>query len=56
MVEDIRLIETGDTATTVTYTQAVDPLGTRMTAPILRRVLPRQLDKGLAGLASHVGG
>lgn len=56
MVEDIHLIEAGDTATTVSYTQALDPLGARVTAPILRRLLPKQLDKGLAGLASHVGG
>ena len=56
MVEDIRLTPEGDTATTVSYTQAIDPVGSLVTAPLLRRAIPRTLDNGLAGLAQHVGG
>lgn len=56
MVEDVRLTPEGDTATTVAYTQAIDPMGARVTAPLLRRVIPRTIDRGLAGLAAHVGG
>lgn len=56
MVEDIRLLAEGDTATSVSYTQAIHPVGARLTAPILRRAVPTTLDRGLAGLATHVGG
>lgn len=56
MVEDVRLSPEGDTATTVSYTQAIDPIGAVVTAPILRRVIPKTIDNGLAGLATHLGG
>lgn len=56
MVEDVQLTPVGDSATTVSYTQALDPIGAKVTAPVLRRLLPKTLDKGLAGLATHVGG
>lgn len=56
MVEDVRLESVGDGATTVSYTQALEPVAATVTAPLLRRVLPKGLDKGLAGLARHVGG
>lgn len=56
MVEDIRLTAEGDSATTVRYTQAVEPVAARVVAPLLRRQLSKELEKGLAGLAAHVGG
>lgn len=56
MVEDIRLTPEGDTATTVSYTQAIDPIASFVTAPLLRRAISKTLDSGLAGLAQHVGG
>lgn len=56
MVEDIQLTAEGDSATTVRYTQAVEPVAARVVAPLLRRQLSKQLEKGLAGLAAHVGG
>ena len=54
MVEDVRLDPDGDDATTVHYTQAIDPLGARLLAPLLRRALGRTLDAGLAGLRRHL--
>lgn len=56
MVEDLQLTPAGDTATTVSYTQAVEPVAARIIAPLLRRSLGRALDGGLASLAAHVGG
>ena len=56
MVEDVRLVPDGDVATTVSYTQAIDPVGARLTAPLVRRIAARNLDAGLAGLAAHVSG
>ena len=56
MVEDVRLVPDGDSATTVSYTQAIEPVGGRLTGPLVRRVAARNLDSGLAGLAAHVGG
>lgn len=55
MVEDVRLVPDGDAATTVTYTQAIEPVGARLAAPIVRRVAARALEGALAGLAGHVG-
>ncbi len=55
IVEDVRLVPDGG-ATSVSYTQAMAPKAPRLFAPILRRVLPRQIDAGLEGLAKHVGG
>ena len=57
MVEDVRLTAAGDGATTVSYTQAIDPIG----AKVLRTgpqpgASRKALDKALAGLAQHVGG
>ena len=56
MVEDVRLVPDGPDATTVSYTQAIDPLGGSVAAPLLRRFAARTLDSALAGLAGHVGG
>lgn len=56
MVEDIRLTPAGDTATTVSYTQAIQPVAAKLLGPVLRLGIPRALDGGLAGLARHVGG
>ena len=56
MVEDIRLAPDGDAATTITYSQAADPVAAVVTAPLMRRVLSRNLDKGLAGLDRQVTG
>lgn len=56
MVEDVRLTSAGDAATTVSYTQAIEPMAARVTAPLLRRSVPRTLDGAVAGLAAHVGG
>jgi uncharacterized protein YndB with AHSA1/START domain len=56
MVEDVVLSSDGTGATTVTYTQAIETVAARITAPVLRRVMPRVLDRALAGLATHVGG
>ncbi len=53
MVEDVRLTPDGD-ATTVSYTQAIDPRAARLVAPLLRRGAAKQIDAGLAGLAAHV--
>ena len=51
MVEDVRLVADGDEATTVSYTQAIQPFAATVTAPLLRRFIPKAIDKGLAGLA-----
>jgi uncharacterized protein YndB with AHSA1/START domain len=53
MVEDIQLTGEGD-ATTVSYTQAIQPKAPRVLGPVLRRAIPKQLDAGLDGLAKHV--
>lgn len=53
IVEEVRLDRDGD-GTTVSYTQAFDPVAAVVTAPLLRRVLPRVLDEALAGLDRHV--
>ena len=55
MVEDVQLRAVGDT-TTVVYTQAIDPKMAFLLAPVLRRGAAKQLDAGLEGLATHVGG
>jgi carbon monoxide dehydrogenase subunit G len=54
MVEDVRLVPDGPDATTVTYTQAIEPVGVRLSAPVVRRVAARALEGALAGLATHV--
>jgi uncharacterized protein YndB with AHSA1/START domain len=56
MVEDVRLEPDGDTATTVSYTQAIQPVGARVVAPLVRRAVPRTLDGALEGLERHVTG
>jgi uncharacterized protein YndB with AHSA1/START domain len=56
MVEDVRLEPDGTDATTVTYTQALEPAGAAVLGPVLRRALPRALGRGLAGLDRHVTG
>ena len=54
MVEEVRLVPDGPDATTVTYTQAIEPVGARLTAPVVRRVAARALEGALTGLAAHV--
>jgi uncharacterized protein YndB with AHSA1/START domain len=56
MVEDVRLTSVAGAATEVEYTQAVEPLGSRLLAPVVARLMSRQLERGLAGLAAHVEG
>ncbi len=56
MVEDVRLTADGEHATNVSYTQAVQPVGGKLTAPLLRLLVPKAIDQGLAGLAKHLGG
>lgn len=56
MNEDVRLIPAGDSATTVSYTMALEPVGARLLRPVLEPALRRTIDKGLAGLAAHVHG
>lgn len=54
MVEDIRLTPDGEHATTVAYTQAIEPVAATVTAPLLRRLISRAIDDGLRGLARHL--
>ncbi len=54
MVEDVRLLPSGDQACVVTYTQALDLPGARLLAPVLRPVLKRVIGEMLDGLADHV--
>ncbi len=54
MVEDVSLAPVGDAATEVRYTQAVQTVGARWSAPLLRRALPGAIDRGLAGLARRI--
>lgn len=56
IVEDVQLAPVGEAATEISYTQALDLAGARILGPVLRRALPRALDKALAGLAQRVGG
>ena len=56
MVEDLRLEPDGDDATTVRYTQAIQPVAARLLAPLLRRTFQKTLDEGLAGLDRHLTG
>ena len=55
MVEDVRLVPDGPSATTVTYTQAIEPVGARLVAPVVRKLAGRALDGALAGLTTHLG-
>lgn len=54
MNEDIVLEPNGDDATVVTYTQAIDPVGGRITAAVLRPGMRRALEAGLAGLEDRL--
>lgn len=54
MVEDIRIEPDGGDAAIVRYTQAIQPMGSRVVAPLLRRAVPRTLDGALEGLDRHV--
>ncbi len=56
MVEEVRLVADGEHATTVSYTQAIQPAAATVTAPLLRRLVPKAIDKGLAGLARLLEG
>lgn len=56
MVEDIRLTRDGDTATTVTYTMGIDPVGGKLLRPVAAPLLRKVIADGLAGLARHVQG
>lgn len=56
MVEDIRLTPDGETACTITYTMALDPIGGKLLAPVLQPVLRKVIADGLASLADHVRG
>ena len=55
LVEDVTLRSDGS-ATIVDYTQAIEPRAAFILAPILRRGAAKQIDAGLEGLATHVGG
>lgn len=54
MVEDIQLDPAGDDATTVRYTQAIEPVAAVVVGPLLRRAVPRTLDRALENLERHV--
>lgn len=56
MVEDIRLTPDGDTATTVTYTMGIDPVGGKLLRPVAAPFFRKVIGDGLAGLARHVQG
>lgn len=56
MNEDVRLTPAGDSATTVTYTMALDPVAGKVTGPLLKRALGKALEDALAKLATRIEG
>ncbi|MBN3585793.1 SRPBCC family protein, partial [Algoriphagus aestuarii] len=52
LVENIVLARAGDSATDVSYTMAVDPVGGRPVAVVLRQVFSQTIKRGLDGLAA----